>query len=586
MFGIQAILSTLVLAAVPSAEEATLLYTTTPGCAPCRQVAPLVQEFVDQGYSVEIIDASKHPDIIQQLGVDRFPTFLMLSGDRIIDRHVGAGDPAVLRQVIRQMYLKAETLQKSATAPQSTSAPVAGTVAQAAWNGQEPGSVVTARQDTTPNPIVPVSFASTQQTLPPSAVFSVETAPSSEPSPLIFSSVKLRVDAENTHSWGTGTIIDARDGEALVLTCGHIFRDSQGKGQVEVQLFGQDSFVKVYGNCIYYDLEIDLALVAIRPPGPVRAIPVAPIGYEVNAQQAVWSVGCDGGANPTVRTHQIMSTDRIGTPLANSVPFYYIQVSGAPVGGRSGGGLFTENGYLVGVCNTADPVENDGHFVPPQIIRQVLKSLRLEVVYEAPCLTDPRFAVAAAEARPTGPAPVPATSAPMIASQTKQEQGSLRPLHEQPFSSPTLPQVSESSFPNMLPAALENNVRHQENREEAPSNPLPAVAALPVESEEGKLSAVEKATLDEVRRRSQDGDEVILIVRSRRNPEMPSDVIVLNGTSEQFLDALSRRTPSPAEQHLPSYDPVILSSQDPAPGSASSPLRGSGPQKVSFPVLH
>ena len=54
---------------------------------------------------------------------------------------------------------------------------------------------------------------------------------------LIGSSVRLRVDDANGHSYGTGTIIDARSGEALVITCGHLFRDSQGKGPVMVELF-------------------------------------------------------------------------------------------------------------------------------------------------------------------------------------------------------------------------------------------------------------------------------------------------------------------------------------------------------------
>ena len=38
-------------------------------------------------------------------------------------------------------------------------------------------------------------------------------------------------------SLGTGTVIDCRQGEALILTCGHIFRDSAGKGRIEVDLF-------------------------------------------------------------------------------------------------------------------------------------------------------------------------------------------------------------------------------------------------------------------------------------------------------------------------------------------------------------
>ena len=45
------------------------------------------------------------------------------------------------------------------------------------------------------------------------------------------SSVRLKIEDADGNSVGSGTIIDARAGEALVLTCGHIFRESQGGRQ-------------------------------------------------------------------------------------------------------------------------------------------------------------------------------------------------------------------------------------------------------------------------------------------------------------------------------------------------------------------
>ena len=90
------------------------------------------------------------------------------------------------------------------------------------------------------------------------------------------------------------------------------------------------------------------------------------------------------------------------------------------------------------------------------------------------------------------------------------------------------------------------------------------------------MSKEEQATLEEIKRLKQDDNEVVLIVRSRRNPEIPSDVIVLNGVSNQFLDAL---TNSPAQPTNPSYNPVIFSSHE-------TPARTTGPQPVSFPVRH
>jgi hypothetical protein len=198
------------------------------------------------------------------------------------------------------------------------------------------------------------------------------------------------------------------------------------------------------------------------------------------------------------------------------VPFQYVQVSGAPVGGRSGGGLFSSEGYLIGVCNTADPQRNDGHFVPPHIIRQVLDEMKLTYVYQNPSLGEP------------------SQSAPALAALAP-----LAPLEQQP-------PMAATAIPS--PMVAQN---FAENR--------------------NVMSREEQATLEEIKRRKQDGDEVILIVRSRRNPELPSDVIVLNNTSDQFLDALVKNPPVTTN---PSYNPVILFSHDP------------GRQPVSLTVKH
>jgi hypothetical protein len=353
------------------------------------------------------------------------------------------------------------------------------------------------------------------------------------PSPLITSSVKLRVDTAGGHSWGTGTIIDARQGEALILTCGHIFRGWQEGKNIEVHFFGDSSSVRVLGKCLFYDLEIDLALVAVSTPGPVRAVPIAPEGYQILPGQQTWSVGCDNGSNPTVRTHQVMSTDRISTPLNNRVPFHYIQVSGAPVSGRSGGGLFSASGYLIGVCNTACPTVNDGHFVPPHMIRHILDERGLAFVHQNPSLGG----IAQVEVAQQAPPPTANLTA-------------LTPL------APLAPV-------------------------EAPPMAMVATPAQMLADNHGGITAVEQATLEEINRRKQDGDEVIIIVRSTRNPETPSDVIVLNGPSRQFMDALVNNQPvnNPSQPSNPGYNPVIFSSHDMPPRSAER-------QSVSFPVRH
>ena len=329
-------------------------------------------------------------------------------------------------------------------------------------------------------------------------------------------SVKLRVDSHNGHDWGTGTIIDSRQGpegqEALILTCGHLFRtwgphfseELHKQRNFEVHLYGENSSTIVYGRCLYYDLEVDLALVIIAPPSPVQAVPIAPAGYQIQPGQQAWSIGCDNGSNPTVQTHQIMSVDRFFKARDNRALFHFIQVSGAPVSGRSGGGLFSAEGYLIGVCNTGDPAVNDGHFVPPHVIRHILDTMGLTFVYQNTSLVEP----------------VPQTPSPtaLVAVTPLTPLAPIESVATAPIS--TVPPVAMVSTPASIFANNQSN-----------------------------MNQIEQATLEEVTRRKQDGDEVIVIINSR-NPGTRSDVIRLNGTSSQFLDALV----NPPAQLAPTAD--------------------------------
>ena len=96
-------------------------------------------------------------------------------------------------------------------------------------------------------PVVPVVYAAAPQQQP------VTDAA------MLAASVRLRVEDPQGHSCGSGTIIDARaGGEALVLTCGHLFRDSKGTGKIEVDVYGPAPAVRVPGRLVAYDLERDV----------------------------------------------------------------------------------------------------------------------------------------------------------------------------------------------------------------------------------------------------------------------------------------------------------------------------------------
>src|SRR5262245_59627296 len=172
---------------------------------------------------------------------------------------------------------------------------------------------------------------------------------------LIRASVRLQIEDDTGNSIGSGTIIDARAGEALIITCGHVFRDAAKDGRILVDLFGPEAPHALVGHLIDYDLKSEVGIISIRTNYPLTAAHLAPPGYTVKQGDRVISVGCDGGADATAKEAHVTSINRYaGAPN--------LEVDFQPVQGRSGGGLFTPDGYVVGVCYAADPEGHEGLF--------------------------------------------------------------------------------------------------------------------------------------------------------------------------------------------------------------------------------
>ncbi len=200
MVTLQAALAVLVLSAQPS--QTVMLDFSAPWCAPCRAMDPTVRELEARGYPVRHVRFDEDKALVDQFQVQKIPCFVMVVDGREVDRVVGGTTYSRLER----MFTTAVAARQSPAAvvqaaPPAAMPPVArGEISQASWASREE------------NP--PVADAA-----------------------LISASVRLRVEDPDGRSCGSGTIIDARQGEALILTCGHIFRDSKGKGPIEVDLF-------------------------------------------------------------------------------------------------------------------------------------------------------------------------------------------------------------------------------------------------------------------------------------------------------------------------------------------------------------
>lgn len=522
VFFISCITTVLIQSPLVAAQppELRLLEFGSPQCSVCRQIQPVLDLFLQQKYPIQYVDVTTNPQMADRYGVKELPTFVLVYGEDELDRFVGGADERTLCREITGIFERGQEclVQQLNTSVSSGYAGSASSTLPSSPNFPvSPQSVV---QTSAVVPAYSPAIPHDNQVVPPngSSRMSSLTAQQSEPAkrgPVAWvdSTVRLRIEDKKGVNWGTGTIIDTRRDQALILTCGHIFRDSIGQGPVEVHLFNsQDgTSMKVLGKLEYWDLNTDIGFVIIYPPSPVRAVPLAPAD-SLQVQQKVFSVGCNGGANPTLMEHQILSLptmmehqilslNRFSPPTNEGAtpPFHYIHVSGAPTQGRSGGGLFSEDGYLVGVCNMGDPRTNDGQFVPLSEVRRMLDSMQLSFVHQTPSLVDSIQAVP----------------------------GSLS------LDSPTL-----------LSRSWENGIEPLSNLN-GTANPMNEPFNRP-----STLSEEEIATWEEIQKRRKEGAEIIVIINApRQGNQIPqTDVIRLNAVSDQFLDQLTGKTTN-TQQH-------------------------------------
>jgi hypothetical protein len=137
-------------------------------------------------------------------------------------------------------------------------------------------------------------------------------------------------------------------------------------------------------------------LVSIPSPGPLPQVPVAANNAYLRDGLRVFSIGCDRGAEPTVREGRLAGVNRyLGTPN--------LVATGRPVVGRSGGGLFDSEGRLVGVCRFADGETDEGIYVSYQAIHTQLQEWGVGDVLE----TAPQATQLAGPSAPGAGSPAP-----------------------------------------------------------------------------------------------------------------------------------------------------------------------------------
>ena len=510
-----------------AATDVILLDFSASWCGPCRSMAPLVDEVAAAGWTVRRVDVDREGDLVRRFGVTGVPCYVLLVKGEEIERINGATTRVELERLLARSRgadapAAARKMPAAAVAPAVPGIPVPARPAEAPLALEAapralpsiPATVVA------PPPAVPLQTPARPD---PRSLAEAARQPRSLPSAptpaldpaarqalearLLAATARLRVAGGTGVSLGTGTVIDCRQGEALILTCGHIFRDSAGKGRVEVDLFSPGGERGLAGQLIAWDLKRDLALVSIFTDATVEPVHVGGVERSTATGEPVVTLGCNGGQDPTIHHSRVTAVDKyLGPPN--------VQVAGQPVQGRSGGGLFGTDGTLIGVCNAADPTDNEGLFAALPSIHEQLDESGLSFVYRS---AYPSNAVAAAAA-----ADLPAMP----------------------------PQMPAVSF---------------DRRDRAD--------ALPTGSTEsnatGALTAGEQALVEQIRQHGGKA-EVICIVRPHGAPQDSSEVYVLQGSSRAFVDQLSQAHGGRA---LPAPMPAGEAPRVSAIPSAVAPLR-------------
>jgi hypothetical protein len=332
--------------------------------------------------------------------------------------------------------------------------------------------------------------------------------------------VRLKVEDAGGYGFGTGTIIDTHESEALVVTCGHLFRESQGKGKLTADVFASGTSQTVEGQVIGYDLDRDIALVSLRVPLGLRPVAVAPPGHTVRPGDRAFTIGCDKGADPSLRPTHITAVNKY-----KGKPNY--TAAGQPVDGRSGGGLFTADGLLIGVCNAADPADDEGLYAGLASIHWQLDQIGQSEIYQrsakvASAAVPPGSSAASHPARDLAPPPQAlAAPAPSALAQA----------------SAPLPQLAPQ-MPSAAPA-------------------VPASELVPVAA-------------------AGDDTEIVFIVRSKTNPAQRSEVFVVDQAPPDLIARITHAARATGEQRAA----LARANASVAPRAA-----GIAPQMPSSPIV-
>ena len=374
-----------------SPPEIELLDFTASYCQPCQQMVPVLQQMQKDKFPVRQIDISEEPELARRFNVDRVPTLVLMVQGKEAKRFIGLTDEAELRdQMNRAARRLSETRERTDVAAAELPAGLAfnpGTdeaVAEPEANTETSSESKSSLKDVfrgllSGNKKPAAMQFPTLRAQSPDAESPMDGLLTAEAA-----TVRVKVagvsskDGKKIQDVGTGTIVYSAAGQAIILTCAHVFLDMATKdAKIEIEVFENGKPLSYPASLIGGDHNSDLAFLKIQSTKVMPAVRLTAAAPGVTKDQSLVSFGCNGGADPTLLKTKVVDINRYNGP-ANLV------CSVDPQSGRSGGGLFDANGSLVGVCSCADRKLKEGLYMAHSPILELVKGLKLTSILATP----------------------------------------------------------------------------------------------------------------------------------------------------------------------------------------------------------
>jgi hypothetical protein len=264
----------------------------------------MVSRLEREGLPIERIDVDQSPNLAKRFAIRLIPTFVLVINDEEVTRITGSATESQLRNLCARIPTAEAKPKPTVTA-----------------RGKAPG----------PQPI---------------------ELPRTAAGPLA-ASVRVRIKDRTGEDFGSGTIISSRPGRSYILTCGHIFKHWDRESKILVDIFEPGGVKSLIGAKVACNIEDDVGLIAVNNDQVLPFAKIAPPEARLLKGTPLACVGCSGGEPPTLELLKVTALNRYQG--AENV-----ECTGVPARGRSGGGLFTKDGVVVGVCMAADPKLQEG----------------------------------------------------------------------------------------------------------------------------------------------------------------------------------------------------------------------------------